>query len=210
MLELQHIEKSYGGRTILSIPGIGLDTGIYWLKGSNGAGKTTLLRMIAGLMPFKGDIVLKGHSLRREPLNYRQQVSWADAEPLFPEFIKGSELVAFYAGVRKAEAKQVDALTELFAIRSWLPAPVGTYSSGMVKKLSLVLAFIGRPALIALDEPLVTLDADSVPILYDLIAKTYREQQTGFLISSHQELSASALPWEKTLLVKDQSLQIIA
>jgi ABC-2 type transport system ATP-binding protein len=87
---------------------------------------------------------------------------------------------------------------------------VGTYSSGMVKKLSLVLAFIGRPALIALDEPLVTLDADSVPILYDLIAKTYHEQQTGFLISSHQELSASALPWEKTLLVKDQSLQIIA
>ena len=206
MLEILQVQKWYGDRPVLSIPSLQLPEGIYWLRGSNGSGKTTFLRMIAGLLPFRGDIVIKAISLRRQPVDYRRSVSWADAEPLYPDFLKGRDLVAFYREVRRASAQQVDELTDLFQVRSYLPAPIGTYSSGMVKRLSLVLAFIGHPVLITLDEPLVTLDQDSIPLLYDLITRSYREYNTSFLISSHQDIATGALQEEKVLRAAEQTI----
>ena len=210
MLELTQIEKSYGGRRVLSVASMQLSKGIYWLQGANGSGKTTLLRMISGLIPFKGSIALDGCQLGAEPVAYRRKISWADAEPLYPPFLKGRELVDFYQEVRGASRAQVDSLTELFEVRSWLDAPVGTYSSGMIKKLSLVLAFIGDCSLIALDEPLVTLDKDCIPKLYSVINDRYTKKGTAFLISSHQELAREALPDERILQVSHQTLQLIA
>ena len=208
MLEFLQVQKSYGDRPILSIPSLQLDKGIYWLQGSNGSGKTTLLRMIAGLLPFRGDIILNGTSLRRSPVEYRRAVSWADAEPLYPDFLKGRDLVAFYQEIRKASPQQVDSLLQLFQVKSFLSAPIGTYSSGMVKKLSLVLSFIGNPSLITLDEPLVTLDRESIPALYSLISSSYLEKNTSFLISSHQDLATGALPEERILSVSGQTLSL--
>ena len=209
MLTFTSTTKSYGKREILSIPSLQLDAGIYWLQGANGSGKTTLLRMIAGLLPFRGDIHCNDLSQRKEPVAYRRSVSWADAEPLYPDFLKGQDLVAFYQEVRKASTEQVNSLTEIFQVRPYLAAPIGTYSSGMVKRLSLVLAFIGRPSLIMLDEPLVTLDKDCIPVLYQLIGHSYREQNTSFLISSHQDLARSSLPEEKILSVHNGSIQLL-
>lgn len=209
MLELLHVQKSYGDRLVLSIPSLQLPQGIYWLQGSNGSGKTTFLKIIAGLLPFRGDIILQDASLRRNPVDYRQRVSRADAEPLYPDFLKGSDLVAFYREVRKASPQQVEELTDLFQVRSYLRAPIGTYSSGMVKRLSLLLAFIGNPSLITLDEPLVTLDHDSIPLLYNLIMRFYRENNTSFLISSHQDIANGALPEEKVLSAAGQTITLM-
>lgn len=206
MLECLHIQKSYDSRTILSIPSLQLGKGIYWLRGPNGSGKTTFLRLIAGLLPFRGDIVLNGINLHRAPVKYRRSVSWADAEPLYPDFLKGRDLVAFYREIRAASPQQIDRLTDLFQVRAYLPAPIGTYSSGMVKRLSLVLAFIGSPSLIMLDEPLVTLDQDSIQALYSLIGNCYLEKDISFLISSHQDIARGALPEEKMLFASGQSI----
>jgi ABC-2 type transport system ATP-binding protein len=209
MLQFLQVQKSYGDRPVLSIPSLQLGKGIYWLQGSNGSGKTTFLRLVAGLLPFRGDILLNERSLHKMPVEYRRLVSWADAEPLYPDFLKGRDLVAFYREIRKATVEQVDHLTDLFGVRSYLSAPIGTYSSGMTKKLSLVLAFMGRPSLIALDEPLVTLDRESIPALYELIATSWLKKNTSFLISSHQELATGALPEEKVIAVVDQTIKLI-
>src|SRR5689334_21275323 len=102
MLEFTRLEKAYGSRAILSIPSCLLDQGSYWLQGPNGSGKTTLLRIIAGIISFKGDIHLEGHSLRHDPVAYRRAISLADAEPRYPAFLTGNDLMSFYLSVRKA------------------------------------------------------------------------------------------------------------
>src|SRR5579859_2127412 len=157
MLALTQVQKYYGRKQVLSIPALQLDDGVYWLQGLNGAGKTTLLRMIAGLVPFKGDIILDRVSLRKDAVAYRRAVSWADAEPLYPGFLTGQDLVRFYQEIRSAAAPETAQLVALFGMQAYLSSQIGTWSSGMIKKLSLVLAFIGSPRLILLDEPLVTL-----------------------------------------------------
>lgn len=210
MLECIRVHKSFGYKPVLSIPDLQLDKGIYWIRGANGSGKTTFLRLIAGLLPFNGDIRLEGFSIQRAPLAYRQLVSWSDAEPLYPGFISGLDLLAFYRDIRQAPPEQLQQLTSLFQAQHYLSSPISTYSSGMIKKLSLILAFIGNPRLIVLDEPLVTLDSQSIPLLSELIRNKYQKEATSFLLSSHQDFTKDSLPVDKQLLVADQSVRLLA
>ena len=53
MLELEHIYKSFEGRTVLSDVSLSIPQGAtHALIGSSGSGKTTLLRLTLGLIPF--------------------------------------------------------------------------------------------------------------------------------------------------------------
>ena len=208
MLHFEQVHKSYNQQAVLEISDLRLEKNIYWLQGINGSGKTTLLSILAGLLPFRGDIRLDGINLLQNPLSYRRLVNFSEAEPLYPEFITGSELVRFYQSTRKASPVQTDMLIHLFKMHGILPKTIETYSSGMVKKLSLLLAFIGKPLLILMDEPLATLDEESVHILPDLISAYFKEFNTSFIFSSHQPFKFNALPIKK-LLINDQCLQSI-
>jgi ABC-2 type transport system ATP-binding protein len=209
MLQFANVYKTYDQQPVLEISSLKLERNVYWLQGINGSGKTTFLSMLAGLIPFKGDILLDGINLREKPLPYRRLVNFAEAEPLYPDFITGVELVSFYQEIRKAASVQTDLLVNLFKMHRFLSMPVGTYSSGMIKKLSLLLAFIGKPSLILLDEPLATLDEGSVHILPDLIRAYNKEFKTCFIFSSHQPFKSYSLAINK-ILISEQSLQFIA
>jgi ABC-2 type transport system ATP-binding protein len=78
----------------------------------------------------------------------------------------------------------------------------------MLKKLSLVLAFLGNPKLILLDEPLITIDTESLKILYSWISAQHRENGVSFMLSSHQALDADELPDAIELLVVNQRLEV--
>ena len=165
--------------------------------------------MLAGLIPFKGNIHLDGINLHKDPVSYRSLVHFAEAEPLYPDFLSGHELVGFYQEIRKAATVQIDMLINLFKMHHFLKSSIGTYSSGMAKKLSLMLAFIGRPSLVLLDEPLAMLDAGSVHILPELINAYHKEFKTGFIFSSHQPMNMLSLKTNE-ILITDHSLQLIS
>ena len=205
MLEISRLKKQYGSTVILAVPLLSFDNGVYWIKGANGSGKTTLLKMIAGLLPFEGSIRLNEFDLKKSPVEYRRYVNYAEAEPLFPSFITGEDLIRLFQKAKKGNANEVQRLIDAFNIQSFISNPVGTYSSGMVKKLSLILAFIGQPKVILLDEPLVTLEDHSIPILTELISDYQQNKQVTFLITSHQLLEHYSLGNIKTILVKDQT-----
>jgi ABC-2 type transport system ATP-binding protein len=208
MLRLLNVKKEYGERVILSVPDLMLTGGIYWLQGANGSGKTTLLKMIAGLIPFSGDIDLNGMNQRRNPLEYRRLVSSAEAEPAYPVFLTGRELIRFYQEIRIATTEQADRLIDQLGFGQFLSTPIGTYSSGMIKRLSLLLAFIGRAKLILLDEPLATLDGEVAILLPDLMRDYQRSFDTSFIFSSHSSLPGSEKIPIKELLVHDQSIHL--
>lgn len=206
MLKLIDAKKSYYSQLILQVPILNLENGIYWVKGANGSGKTTFLKMVAALLPFEGDIVCNGASLKNDPLLYRQNVSWAEAEPLYPPFMSGMDLISLYREIRKAPAYQVERLIQLFNMQEYIKKSVGTYSAGMTKKLSLVLAFIGNVPLIVLDEPLITLDPVAFSTVSNLILDKHNNNGAGFLMSSHQELDAQLAVSGKELVVSNQTV----
>jgi hypothetical protein len=64
-----------------------------------------LLWILAGILPFGGDVFLnspnQAHpvSLRQSPTRYRRLIAWADAEPQYPGFLTGYELLDFSPGL---------------------------------------------------------------------------------------------------------------
>ncbi|WP_138994409.1 ABC transporter ATP-binding protein [Larkinella sp. C7] len=209
MLTVQNFRKEYHNRLVLAIPQADFPPGIHWLKGRNGSGKTTFFRSVAGLLPFDGSLVLEAkYDIRRQPVDYRLRVNYGEAEPLYPQFLTAWELICWVATTKQAPTQQIDELIDLFGIRDFIKTPIGTYSSGMLKKTSLVLAFLGKPSLILLDEPLITLDHATTKAVIDRIRQS-REQGTSFLLSSHQDVDAAELPVDSVWVVQNQSLESI-
>ncbi len=207
MLKLQQVKKSYSGHLILTIPELHLPSGTFWIKGKNGSGKTTLMKIIAGQIPFEGTVVLQNISLINDPVSYRKQISYAEAEPLYPGFLTGNELLKFVQKVRKADNHRVKAVIDTWNIGRFIDNRIETYSSGMVKKLSLALAFLGHPKLILLDEPLITLEDVALPILYQLMRDRVKEG-TSFMITSHQAFSENDLLLTSKIVVENQTTRI--
>lgn len=204
-LDLQHIVKKYGNHTIFYFEKWSLDQGIYWVKGGNGTGKTTLFKVISGQTPFEGTLSLNEISIKTAPVAYRAMISYAEAEPQYPSFITGNELLNYHISVRKADPMIVKEVTEQFGMTPFMNNKIGSYSSGMLKKLSLICAFTGDIQLYILDEPLITIDTHSAQVLYGLIRK-YHEQGCSFLLSSHQELEPGQLTLKGVFQIKDQQI----
>ena len=205
MVAISNLVKKYGQQVILTIPSFQLAKGIYWVKGANGSGKTTLLKILSGLIPFEGSVSVDAVSQKQDPLRYRQLISWAEAEHLYPDLLTGDELLRLYQQVRKVPGSEMSRLTRLFSITSFTHSKIATYSAGMLKKLSLTLSFIGDTRLILLDEPFITLDAAACKQLGAYIAARYNENNTSFIMSSHQD-PRDFLDAFTTLSIQNQTL----
>lgn len=164
------------------------------------------MKIIAGINPFEGTVVLNGTDQVKSPMTYRQQVSFAEAEPVFPGFVTGWDLILFVQNTRKEKEESLQALVDYFGVHGYLDYTVGTYSSGMTKKLSLLLAFIGNPKLILLDEPLITLEDTLLPQLFSLI-KLRQKQGVSFLLSSHQPFNEDQFRPDGKIVVENQTAQ---
>ncbi len=210
MLQLRNLLKEYGDTVVLDIPEWQLAPGIYWVKGANGAGKTTLFKVLAGLLPYQGQIRIQGEpELRKEVIRHRQLVNYGEAEPLYPTFLTGQELLNLVVAAKKPLPEQVTELIERLQVSTFITNPVGSYSSGMLKKLSLLLAFLGKPALIILDEPLITLDVAAIRAVNQLITEYHQNQGISFLLSSHQNFITQDLPITATLLLEKTTLTFL-
>jgi ABC-2 type transport system ATP-binding protein len=204
MILFEQFRKSYGKTEIVNIPQLQLAHGIYWLRGENGAGKSTLMKSVAGLIPFQGNVTVYDNNIRKNRIAFTSMVNYAEAEPIFPGFLTGNDLIHFYTETKKVSQEQADKLCTQLGVSAFTGNPIATYSSGMAKKLSLVLGFIGTPKLILLDEPLITLDTNATAILQQLINEYYA-QGVSFIISSHQEIAPQSLS-ATPLFLKNKTL----
>jgi ABC-2 type transport system ATP-binding protein len=209
MLQFEQFRKNYDQHPVLSIDTMTITPGVYWIRGANGSGKSTLLKVIAGILHFNGKVLLNNIDLKQQPLDYRKRVNFAEAEPVFPEFLTGHELIALFAATKEAPAGQAAYFIDSMQMQHYLHRPIGTYSSGMLKKLSLVLAFLGKPDLILLDEPLITIDQPSLAVLYSWISRQHQEG-VNFFLSSHQPLPQDGLPPVKEMIVDAQTLKLLS
>jgi ABC-2 type transport system ATP-binding protein len=206
MLNVQNFSKSYNNHTIIAVESLVIPEGIHWFKGINGSGKSTFFRSVAGIIPFDGTISWNDLDIRKNDVAYRMQVNMSEAEPLYPDYLSGYDLVKFIAEAKKADDQQLNHLATVLGVDVYWKTPMGTYSSGMLKKITLLTAFIGNPKLIMLDEPLITIDVRSVQIVYELV-KEYSEQRgVSFLLSSHQDFIFEKLNIGNTYLVQNQTI----
>ncbi len=207
MIDFLDFHKAYGRHEVLTIPKLKIPDGIHWIKGVNGSGKSTLLKSIAGIIPFKGDILVQGVSIKRSPVKSRRLVTYSEAEPAFPVFLTAGDILDFVAETRKYGPVKMNKLKDHFGINHYQDQAIGGYSAGMLKKLSLCTAFCGEVPWILLDEPFAFIDSATEEILIDLIRQKV-EEGINFIITSHHELEKNLFEFNKIFSIKETQLQI--
>ncbi|MDQ1431162.1 MAG: type transport system ATP-binding protein, partial [Actinomycetota bacterium] len=125
------------------------------ILGPNGAGKTTALRLLVGLVsPTSGDAQVLGVSMT--PSNpVLSRVGSSIARPGFVPFLSGMRNLRLHWEQSGGDFSEID-VEQVLAVAGLGPAinrKVGTYSPGMLQRLGLARAMLGRPELLILDEP---------------------------------------------------------
>jgi ABC-2 type transport system ATP-binding protein len=190
MIELKSITKRYGKFTAVDSLDLMVPRGeIFGFLGPNGAGKTTTLRMIAGILrPTSGDITISGIDLQRDSRAAKAKMGFVPDRPFIYEKLTGMEFLRFVAGLYGVPAHEMEhrarELLALFDLEEWRDELVESYSHGMRQKLIIASAFVHRPEVMVVDEPMVGLDPKAAWILKDLF-REYTRRGNTILMSTH-------------------------
>ncbi|MFZ4263236.1 ABC transporter ATP-binding protein [Sphingobacterium sp. HJSM2_6] len=207
MLKINNLKKHYGTLLALNIPHLEFQENIYWIKGQNGSGKSTLLKCLAGLLSFNGDVLFDNTSLKKKPENYLQLVNYSPTEPIYPDFLIGYHLLDFFVKSKNTKIDYVIPMIKCFDMEEYIyDQPISQYSSGMLKKLSILLAFAGNVKLVLLDEPYITLDLEASAFLSDWICQ-FKKNNGIIIMTSHLDslpFPAKEIQLNKGIIVKSK------
>jgi ABC-2 type transport system ATP-binding protein len=190
MIEISKLTKRYGSFTAVDAIDLLVPKGeLFGFLGPNGAGKTTTLRMIAGILrPTSGTVRIAGVDLTRDPVAAKSKLGFIPDRPFIYEKLTGSEFLRFVAGLYDQTGEQVERrareLLALFDLEEWRNELVESYSHGMRQKLIISSAFVHRPEVIVVDEPMVGLDPKAAKILKDLF-REYTRRGNTIMMSTH-------------------------
>lgn len=193
-VELRQAELAYGGRVVLS----GIDLAIAHnqfvaVLGSNGAGKTTLMRSILGLIaPRRGSVLVLGQRAGKgnRTIGYVPQMrSFLGSARLTGMDFVASALHAGRWGwhhVDAQSARAIGAVLERVQAQGLARRPVMEMSGGERQRLLLAQALLGEPALLLLDEPLISLDLQHQGNIIRLVRDLQQDLGITVLFSAHE------------------------
>jgi ABC-2 type transport system ATP-binding protein len=189
-VELINVTKRYGELVAVNKANLTIETGeIFALLGPNGSGKSTTLKMLMGLLqPTEGSVQVLGLDVQKDPIAVKKQVGYVPESPDVYEFLTGIEYLDFIGdiyGVPAAEKKQrITEYLKALQLEGREGDMINSYSDGMKKKISLISAFLHKPRLLILDEPLNALDPRSARIVKDYL-HSLKTQGVTTILSTH-------------------------
>lgn len=189
LLDIRDVHAKYGKREVLGGVSLQVPAGEWFcLLGPNGVGKSTLLRCISGaLTPSAGDLLVAGHSVITDALEAKRRLGYACAPEQLPGLLTGRQCLEVYAQAKGLQAldEAVLALSSELRFDSYLDGFVDTYSLGTRQKLCILLALLGEPALIVLDEAFNGLDPASALVVKHHLQRRIADKKCAVLLATH-------------------------
>jgi zinc/manganese transport system ATP-binding protein len=193
-IELFGVSLFLGGRTVLADVSLAIGKhefiGVF---GPNGAGKTTLMRAILGLLaPSHGTIRVLGKPPSRgnSGIGYVPQVRASSSTARLSGWdVVASVLDGHRIGLpllSKSGAHEVARAIEIVGAQALVRRPLTEMSGGERQRLFLAQALVGRPQLLLLDEPLISLDPHYQREVIQLVRSLQRQLGITVLFSAHE------------------------
>jgi len=197
---LRDVTKRFGSLVALDRVDLELRSGeVLALLGPNGAGKTTALSVLLGLRRADaGRVELFGSDPRR-PAS-RAAVGVTPQESSFPPTARVREIVDL-VGVHFAAPVRTADLLDRFGLAECARRQVGGLSGGERRRLSVALAFVGRPLAVFLDEPTTGLDVEARRAVWSEL-RIYAANGGTILLTTHYLEEADALASRIALLAR--------
>lgn len=190
MIVVQGLHKTYGRFEAVRGLTFRVRHGeVFGFLGPNGAGKSTTMRIIAGLIqPTRGEVLVDGHDLSRDPIAVKAITSFIPDRPFLYEKLTAFETLELVGGLHRLPRAEIAqrgvALLTRFELGEWADALVESFSHGMKQRLVFAAALLPRPRLLIVDEPMVGLDPRGARLVKEVLREQCEAGSSVFL-STH-------------------------
>ena len=191
LLLFRGIEKAFAETNILRNVDISLYPGkCILLSGNNGSGKTTLLKIIAGLVaPSRAEIELSGksHSWKSAIRSIRREIIYLHQQPYLLSGTVESNVsygLRFTSLNRKQLRESVKEALEWAGLADVAKHQAKTLSGGVQQRVAFTRAWILKPKVLLLDEPMTNMDIESREQACDLL-KRMKSEGMSIVLTSH-------------------------
>ena len=220
-IQTDNLVKRYGnGFTALKGISIKIKKGeVVGYLGPNGAGKTTTIKILTKLIkPTSGKAFINGVDVTRSPQEVLGKVGALIEVPGIYEYLTPFEMLTYFGRVHRIEKKDLDRRIKetllLVKLAEWQNKKIGSFSTGMQRRLAIAKAVFHRPEVLLLDEPVMGLDPIGIRDIRELIRQFQSEGMTVFL-SSHllgevAEVCNSVIFIDKGKVVQSEQIDKIA
>ena len=193
VMEWRHVAKRYpkaSGCALSDVSFVVHPGEIVVLVGPNGSGKTTAMEMVSALrLPTSGEVLVNGEAVRPSTPQ-RALVGVQLQETGLPQRLKVREAIRAVAGLY-ADPGPVDEIVAQLGLGPYMTQAVGSLSGGWARRLDVVLACIGRPRALVLDEPTSGIDPVARAELWEFLRRR-RSEGVAVLASTHDLSEAEA------------------
>ncbi|XP_049537371.1 phospholipid-transporting ATPase ABCA1 [Anopheles darlingi] len=188
-LVVKNVRKNYGMHGAVNGISFAVKKGeCFGLLGMNGAGKTTMFQMVSGNLPLsQGEIYMQGKKLDlNNEETYREKYGYCPQLDALLDFMTVYQVIDYFARLKSIPNREEVIrrwLTEL-DILAYTDHELRECSGGTKRKVNTILALIGNPSVVLLDEPTTGVDPKSRHFLWNSIKTIQRHNQT-VLLTSH-------------------------
>jgi ABC-2 type transport system ATP-binding protein len=180
---------------------------LYGFLGLNGAGKTTTIRMLTTLLPpSSGTARLWGHDVTREPLAVRQLIGLVSDETSESQSTwTAREYLGYFARIRRLAhpVDEVERTLETVGLEARFRGKlIGSYSTGMKRRVEIGRALMGGPKVLFLDEPTRGLDLPAKREMWRLLQDLAAREQVTTFLSSHDAQEIRTLCTEISVITR--------
>ena len=187
-IRVRHLSKSFGIRKVVDDLSFSVKRGeVFALLGHNGAGKSTIIDLILGLKTQdEGDARILGMDAARNRKKVFERVGVQLQHTQYQNNITVEEACVEYASLYTDPA-DYPALLDQFGLGSLRKSFVSKLSGGERQKLSVVLALIGKPEIVFLDELTTGLDVVARREVWRTLHHLKEQGLTIFLTTHYME-----------------------
>ena len=208
IVEIKEVFKTIDKEEILSGINLQIAEGeIYGFLGPNGAGKTTLMKCMLSLSTVtSGSIEIFGKNLQDHREEILSQIGSVIETPIFYDNCTAKEILEIHAQYMRKNIIESDIIRALRMVGlKNTTKKVKEFSLGMRQRLGLARAFLTKPKLLILDEPINGLDPIGIQEIRNLLLSLSKECGVTIFISSHilSEISQIA---DKIGVIKNGSM----
>lgn len=186
-IRFQNVSKSFNGITVVKSVTFSIEKGeVCGFVGRNGSGKTVVFKLMTGLLvPDKGAVTFDGTNLTKKNRFFESLGVMIETPGFIPHYsgLKNLKILNSMS-VNPVPVEEICNLMTRLGLDPKNRRPVRTYSLGMRQKLGIIQAVMNKPELLVLDEPMNSLDVESVAEIRKLFTEL-NKQGTTIVLASH-------------------------
>ena len=189
MISIQGLHKFFGENEVLKGIDLDIEPGqIIGYIGPNGAGKSTTVKILCGIITeYVGDIKVFDMDLKKQSLEIKRRIGYVPENGALYDLLTPKEYLHFIGTLYGIEEdklnERIHHLMSFFGMDEHIDQRMDTFSKGMKQKILIIAGIINNPDVFFLDEPLMGLDANTVILVKEMLARMAAEGKIIFFCS---------------------------